>query len=244
MDIIRRNFFRLLRAGVMDEANGIEPMSSYKWQRLAELLRQQNVVALAVRGLQSCHDDKRMNMPEALREELFKEAESQQCEIFDTEARLSNPLLNSRLKHIREAEPHVIDTNMETVRLLDLIVANINHIMNKGLSLQGILQIGLYLRTQGQHVDFVKLDKWLSRLHITRMASLLGNLLVEVFEFETEEVPFIRKADTKASKQLLRTLQGDNSSPSTSGQLFLFQPLESSTRLVKKIKQQLEEIEE
>ena len=54
MDIIRRNFFRLLRAGVMDEANGIEPMSSYKWQRLAELLRQQNVVALAVRGLQYC----------------------------------------------------------------------------------------------------------------------------------------------------------------------------------------------
>ena len=76
----------------MDEANGIEPMSSYKWQRLAELLRQQNVVALAVRGLQSCHDDKRMNMPEALREELFKEAESQQYEIFDTEAGLSTPL--------------------------------------------------------------------------------------------------------------------------------------------------------
>ena len=244
MDIIRRNFFRLIRAGILDEAGDAEPMSAFKWNKLAELLRRQNVVPIAVRGIMKYHDDKRMNIPTVLLAVLCEEAKGLEAVPFSAEARLSNPFLNNRLKHIRQAERHAIDTNIETVKLLDIIVSNINHVMSSGLSLQGVLEIGRYLRTNGQHVDFVKLDNWLSQLHIARMASLLGSILVEVFEFDADEVPFIRRMDPKADSLLMRTLQDEGKAKHNNRLLFIFQPLETSTRFLRHIKQQLAEIEE
>lgn len=244
MDIIRRNFFRLLRAGVLDEAGEMEPMSAYKWRRLSELLRDQSVIPLAVKGLSKYEGDVRMNMPTDLLSTLREEGRTLESAAFDAEPKLSNPFLNNRLKRIHQAERHAIDTNIETLKLLDVIVANINHIMSRGLSLQGILEIGRYLRTKGQHIDFVKLDTWLQRLHIARMASLLGSILVEVFEFDADEVPFIRKMDPKANQLLMKTLQTDGKKHHDNRILFIFQPLETSTRFVRNIKQHLSEIEE
>lgn len=244
MDIIRRNFFRLLRAGVLDEAGEMEPMSPYKWRRAADLLRAQHVVPLAAKGIQKHGADPRMNMPTDLRDALLQEAKILGAKDFDAEPRLSNPFLNNRLKRIRHNERHAIDTNIETLKLLDIIIANINYVMSNGLSLQGILQIGRYLRTKGQFVDFVKLDLWLHQLHVTRMASLLGSILVEVFEFDEDEVPFIKKMDPKANRLLMQALQVDQQSIQRNPLLFLFQPLESSTRFVRNIKKRLSEIEE
>ena len=34
MNIIQRNFFRLLRSGALNEFVSLEPMSHYKWQQL------------------------------------------------------------------------------------------------------------------------------------------------------------------------------------------------------------------
>ena len=34
MDIVKRNFFRLLRSGAYDSDEQIEPMSAFKWQKL------------------------------------------------------------------------------------------------------------------------------------------------------------------------------------------------------------------
>ena len=243
MDIIRRNFFRLLRAGVLDEAGEMEPMSPFKWRQVFQLLRAQNVLPLGAKGLSKYLGDGRMNMPEELVAQLITEAKNRENIPFRAEAKLSNSLLNNRLNNIRETEPHAIDCNIETLRLLDIIVANINHVMSRGLSLQGVLEIGHYLREKGNRVDFVKLDNWLGRLHIARMASLLGRILVEVFEFDEDEIPFIRKRDPKVDKLLMRALQNGDDRQETS-LLFRFQPLETTTRFVRNIKQQLAEIEE
>ncbi len=56
--------------------------------------------------------------------------------------------------------------------------------------------MGNYLRTKGDKVDFVKLEKWLRKLRIQRMAQLQGSVLIPFFEFEQDEIPFVRRVET------------------------------------------------
>ena len=91
------------------------------------------------------------------------------------EIALSNPILNRRLKKIQREEPHAIDTSIETIYLLRIIVSNVNATMNYGMPVRGIIQLGQYLRSRGDKVDFVKLEHWLAKLHIARLAQLQGS---------------------------------------------------------------------
>lgn len=84
---------------------------------------------------------------------------------------------------------------MDTLYLLRLIVGNINGMLSYGISLRGIVQLGNYLRTRGDKVDFVKLENWLRRLHIRRMAQLQGSILMRFFNFEQDELPFVRHVE-------------------------------------------------
>ena len=95
---------------------------------------------------------------------------------------------------------------METVYLLRLLVSNVNGILANGINLRGIIQLGQYLRTRGDKVDFVKLDNWLSKLRIQRMAQLEGSVLITFFDFEKDEIPFVRTVERGAYKLTLRSL--------------------------------------
>ena len=44
MDIIQRNFFRLIRSGAFNDKSQIEVMSAFKWRRLYEIVMFQNVL--------------------------------------------------------------------------------------------------------------------------------------------------------------------------------------------------------
>ena len=98
------------------------------------------------------------------------------------------------------------DISMETVDLLELIIFNVYHILNKGLSMDGIIRLGRYLRTRGDKVDFVKLEGWLDKLHIKRLAQLEGSILISVFEFDQDEIPFVETVEPEAYPLILRTL--------------------------------------
>ena len=95
---------------------------------------------------------------------------------------------------------------MTTLDLLNIIVANVNQILNRGISLSLIAELGSFLRTHGAKVDFVKLESWLHQLHIQRMAQLQGSILISVFEFEKEEIPFVNNIEQQANALILRTL--------------------------------------
>ncbi|MBQ2525179.1 MAG: hypothetical protein II541_13340 [Prevotella sp.] len=69
-----------------------------------------------------------------------------------------------------------------------------------------ITEIGSFLRTKGDKVDFVKLDNWLSSLHIQRMAQLEGSILISVFGFDEEEIPFVKKVEKSAYPLTIQTL--------------------------------------
>lgn len=127
-------------------------------------------------------------------------------EMPDGEIRLSNPIFNRRLTRIEHDERHAIDTSIESIELLQIIIANVDSIMNHCISLTGIIRLGSFLRTVGDKVDFVKIDNWLAKLHMQRMAQFQGSILILFFKFEPAEIPFVHKIERGAENLTLKSL--------------------------------------
>ncbi len=70
MDIIQRNFFKLIRSGAFNDKSTIEAMSSFKWRRLYEIVMFQNVLDYFVRGVNNNANDKNLNLPAKLIDEI------------------------------------------------------------------------------------------------------------------------------------------------------------------------------
>lgn len=200
MDIITRNLFRLLRSGALNEYEPLEPMSSFKWARLDQMVQAQHVVRAARTGVRNHQYDKMMNIPQQLLE-AHVEAESP-AEV----PHLSNRILNYRLRKIAENERHAIDTNVGSLDVLHIIVGNVSTMLNRGSMLSGLIQLGSYLRNKGDKVDFVKLEGWLNKLHLRRMAQLQGSMLISVFNFEQDEIPFVEHLEPSAYKLIMRSV--------------------------------------
>ncbi|WP_455085985.1 hypothetical protein [Prevotella pallens] len=215
MDIIQRNFFKLIRSGAFNDKSTIEAMSSFKWRRLYEIVMFQNVLDYFVRGVNNNANDKNLNLPAKLIDEiqakldLQDEKQSSRQEddkIIGDDAELSNKWLNKRYHKIIYNEMHSIDTSTETLRMLQLIVFNTNAMLNRGINLDAIIRLGQFLRNKGDKVDFLKLEKWLSALHLQRMAQLQGSILIAVFGFEKDEIDFVKKEELVAYKLTIKII--------------------------------------
>ena len=169
LDFLQRNLFKKLRAEHFDTNEQLDPMTTFKKQKIAQMMKNLS-------------------------------------DIPSGEVAMHSGFLNKRLIKIQQDEPHAIDTSMETIYLLRLIVSNVNAMYSGGISLRGIIQLGQYLRTRGDKVDFVKLDTWLTKLHIQRMAQLEGSVLIQFFNFELDEIPFVKMVERGASKLTVRSL--------------------------------------
>lgn len=200
MNIITRNFFRLLRSGALNEYEPMEPMSAFKWRRLDQMVHAQHVERAALKGIKNHQFDEMMNIPEDLANQTPDNSAHQE------EPRLSNYYLNFRLSRIENAERHAIDTNVDALNVLKIIVGNVSSMLNHGTMLSGIIELGSYLRNKGDKVDFVKLDTWLGKLQLRRMAQLQGSMLMSVFNFEQDELPFVRHVEAAANKLVLRSV--------------------------------------
>ena len=200
MNIITRNFFRLLRSGALNEYEPMEPMSAFKWRRLDQMVHAQHVERAALKGIKNHQFDEMMNIPEDLANQTPDNSAHQE------EPRLSNHYLNFRLSRIENAERHAIDTNVAALNVLKIIVGNVSSMLNHGTMLSGIIELGSYLRNKGDKVDFVKLDTWLGKLQLRRMAQLQGSMLMSVFNFEQDELPFVRHVEAAANKLVLRSV--------------------------------------
>lgn len=200
MNIITRNFFRLLRSGALNEYEPMEPMSAFKWRRLDQMVHAQHVERAALKGIKNHQFDEMMNIPEDLANQTPDNSAHQE------EPRLSSHYLNFRLSRIENAERHAIDTNVDALNVLKIIVGNVSSMLNHGTMLSGIIELGSYLRNKGDKVDFVKLDTWLGKLQLRRMAQLQGSMLMSVFNFEQDELPFVRHVESAANKLVLRSV--------------------------------------
>ena len=169
MNFLQRNLFTKLRADNFGIKEEMEPMTTFKKKKIAQMLKNVNDVPAG-------------------------------------EVKMNNGFLNRRLSKIQEDERHAIDTSIETIYLLRIIVANVNGMLANGINLRGIIQLGDYLRTRGDKVDFVKLEKWLAKLRIQRIAQLEGSVLITFFDFEQDEIPFVHHIERGAYKLTLRSL--------------------------------------
>jgi hypothetical protein len=208
MDIIQRNFFRILCSGAFGTQSSIEPMSPFKWRRLMQMVEAQQVMPVFVSGIVKHTSDEGLNLPDDVIGDIkarMSERKALAARIPKT-ARLSSTFLNRRLKKLMYNELHSIDTSVEALDMLKLIVANSEVMLTRGMNLGGIITMGEYLRTRGDKVDFVKLDGWLTALQLHGMAELQGNVLISVFGFEQDELPFVARTDQKAYRLTLRSV--------------------------------------
>ncbi|MGN1263308.1 MAG: nucleotidyltransferase family protein [Prevotella sp.] len=311
MDIIKRNFFRLLRSGTFGDSEPVEPMSAWKWERLYHISLMHGVAALVADGIKRHANDFFLQIPsEKMRNwentvteteeenrnlnaqtaalfaqmtkeqfrpillkgqsmnELYDEplhrkggdidiffpyapqankadawAREHGSELSDEERfilkykwngvridhhhrlqKLTNPPLNKRLQNIINTEINCCDssyvvidgTKVEvlppTLQLLFIMIRIVRYILNEGISLKQIIDLGWFLRKRGDKVDFVKLQSWMDRLRIQWMARLVGSMLVKYFGFTTEEIPFMNGlSDESVSKIIEDVLQlGDS----------------------------------
>ena len=209
MDIIKRNFFRLMRSGAFNEKEALEPMSAFKWRRLYQMVEAQRVEVAFARGAYNNGYDETLNIPDDLLKVIGqknKENLMPPASFFAERPELRNLILNRKLKKIYNNERHSIDTSVETLELLTIIINNVNNMLNKGLGMSGIILLGVYLRNKGHRVDFIKLETWLKQLHMQRMAQLQGSILMAVFGFEQDELPFVEKEEPSAHKLTMRAV--------------------------------------
>ena len=304
MNITTRNFLRLLRAGVFNTSEQIEPMSAWKWRQLWQQSTFFGIDTLVFDGYSKCSQQFFMQLPDDLLSQwsasvakteqqsrrqhaclttLFAEMEQLSARPiitngmamstlydqphhratdaidiffpFDTQGkradqwatrqgssvtepekyllryildgvtidhhhrllRLTNKLSNRNLQGIVEQELREsssvyiiingkrVETITPTLSLLVLLLQIAHAMLNEGLALKQLTDLGLLLRKKGDRVDFVKLESWIQKLHIQRMAQLIGTLLTSFFAFTPDEVPFM----TADSEQTFDRLQQD-----------------------------------
>lgn len=220
MNIIKRNFLRLLRLGAFGENEVIEPMSKFKWEVIFHIANIHNVVGVIFDGIAKNKENEALipqdiilKYKKILDEEGYgikAQATGSRPSVQLPDAGLShmcNGFLNARLKRIRENEPQSADASVETLNMLDIIVQATECTMTYGLSFATILRIGIYLRVDGDKIDFVKLENWLRKLNLTRMAQLEGSILIDIFGFEIDEIPFVNKMEPSAHKIAIEALE-------------------------------------
>lgn len=220
MNIIKRNFLRLLRLGAFGENEVIEPMSKFKWEVIFHIANIHNVVGVIFDGIAKNKENEALipqdiilKYKKILDEEGYGIKSQTTGSIPSVQlpdaglSHMCNGFLNARLKRIRENEPQSADASVETLNMLDIIVQATECTMTYGLSFATILRIGIYLRVDGDKIDFVKLENWLRKLNLTRMAQLEGSILIDIFGFEMDEIPFVNKMEPSAHKIAIEALE-------------------------------------
>ena len=189
MNIIQRNFFRLLRCGAFQTTETLEPMSTHKWDKLYQLAIAYQVYPYAYTGLKACKNQFFLMLTDAQWQQWEQPTDTDE-ESDDNELvrpdKLTNPLLNRQLQNILDDE----QSDLNTRRLLVQIISIARHILNEGLPLKLLIELGLMLREKSRQADYDMLGDWLRTLRFQQMAQLEATLLVNLLGFELKDIPF------------------------------------------------------
>jgi len=152
------------------------------------------------------------------REQLVYEWQSMRISHHHRIIRMSNSLHRRTLQNIVESEfresPATnimiggmkIELMSPTLQLLYLLLRIACNLLNNGLSLGHLVDLGVFLRNEGDKVDFVKLQLWIDRLQMKRMVQLIGELMVQLLAFSHEEMPFMNIRKQMATNRVMDEL--------------------------------------
>lgn len=200
MDIIQRNFLRLLRHGAFGQKEAVEPMSEWKWEKLYQISRIHGVTPWIADAILQRDDDFFLQLSPTLRQQFYDD-NTERYEEHEHEE-LTNPLLNARLQKIA-AEAG--DGN-PTYELLLNMLSIARYILTQGISLRHLIMLGTYLRTTKDPLDYEQLKQWIRRLRMERMAQLEGALLKELFLFSDAEIRFTDLTIDKSIRQVVNDI--------------------------------------
>ena len=243
IDIITRNFFKLMRSGAFLEVVTLEHMSAYKWSRLMDIVVQQDVVSVVAKAIKNMQFDLALNMPNAMRDKVREMAKTRTTKVVNIE--MKNSILKKKLAQIHAAEKKASDYSEATLKLFDYIIANCQVVLSKGTSTLLVIKLGTCIRTSKDNVDYAKIERWLGEMHMTRVAGLVGSVLIDNFAFKPEEVPFVRKVDPKAARVMMQAVMKRRKQKHNAGiTYFEYAPLENTSILLGRLKARLEAIDE
>ena len=196
MDIVVRNFFRLLRAGVFHRQEQVEPMSAWKWRQVWRLSMLHGVEDETWEGVRQLQDQYFMQLTDDLRAEWERSAGRAGTGPAPTEGEVEgddeeqyNPLTSRQRKRLVDIAE---DTNVRsaTYRALVLTVEVANHLLKSGQWLHQLLALGRLLEAESHFIDAEQLDEWASDVGRGRMLQLEGLLLVQLLGVDADNVAF------------------------------------------------------
>ena len=210
MNIIERNFYRLLRVGALHTEEQIEPLSAWKWGRLYQHSEMHDVAFVTYKGIEACRHQFFVQIPDALQEQWAKAVphdESYENQLL-ADNKLTNPVLNRQLQDILDDE----GSNIETRTALLHLVGIARFIMNAGTPVKRLTELAVFLRQSGNRIDYTQLEGWIKRLKLGAMAQLAAVMLVRLMHFSPEDLPFMKPTtEEKMEKQIREILQQKNS---------------------------------
>ena len=210
MNIIERNFFRLLRAGAFGQEEPLEPLSAWKWNRLYQLSEMHDVADITYRGLTLCSNQFFAQPPEALKLQWAGTVHHDDDDTNDLLApdRLTNPVLNRRLQAILDSE----GSNTETRSALLHLTGIARFVMNAGIPVKRVVALGVFLRQNSSAVDFNQLQEWVRQLQLAHMTQLAGVMLIKLLGFQADELPFIgMTTDERMEREVSNIIRQKNS---------------------------------
>ena len=219
MNIIDRNFYRLLRSGALGTDEEIEPLSVWKWNRLFQYSQMHDVTSFVFQGLNRCRDQFFVQIPDPLLTQWEQAAHHDGGDSGDSGAddadlghkendllvadHLTNPVLNRTLQDILDAE----ESNTETRTALLHLIGISRFIMNAGIPVKRVVELAVFLRQpEGRRVDFIQLDKYITQLRLKSMVQLTGVMLVKLMKFGAAELPFLQTMTDEQMDSMLREL--------------------------------------
>ena len=202
MDIIQRNFLRLLQCGAFGQREQIEPMSAWKWNRLYQLSQMHDVTPWVYDGIKQCADDFFLKIrAEQMQRWQQSAAEADIYIPQEEEQRLTNPLLNRKLQQLIKQE-----CSSPTLDLLLNIIRLARHFLTQGINMRHLVELGIYLRTTKDQIDYDQLTKWIKKLHMSKIVQLEASLLMYFFNFKPEEIPFTKPTTTKSMTHIVEDI--------------------------------------
>lgn len=203
MKIVFRNFTRLLSSGAYDADEQIEPMSVFKWRQLLDISTAWQVCGFIESGILNVCATNKSIVPATVQNEACIRAAAQsgnQTHIKEKSLisqqhskKFSCFYLNKRYRNLVFNEIHSIDTSTDTVTLINLLIDNMNCMFSSRMSLNRLINLGLFLRNRGDRIDFVKAETWIRSLKLGRAANTVGAYLIIYCGFSADEIPFLRK---------------------------------------------------
>ena len=204
MNIIERNFFRLLRAGAFDTEEQIEALSAWKWHRLYKLAEMHDVAPVVYQGIERCQDQFLVQVPEPLLEDWRQTVshDDDNDNTLLTADHLTNPLLNHKLQNILDDD----HSNTETRALLLHLLGIARFIMNAGIPVKRVVELGVFLRQTKGRIDYEMLQSWTQSLQLSPMVQLAAIMLVKLLHFDADELPFMESIDEERMERQLREI--------------------------------------